>query len=299
MGPGRILPFEHLIQVAIYPFLLAFMAAYAWLETSAPDSILGQYYAYYLAILAGILLTVEILYPLRREWRMTRASFFRRDLPFMVIGGVTIALAQYVSGLAIIQFGLERGTSHAGLPLLPGVILILLGSDFIWYWIHRWSHEGRGPVGRWLWKIHAAHHLPQQVYLFMHGVAHPLNTIIVRLIFTVPFFFLGFSTEAIFVSNLVIGLHGLVSHFNVDVRAGVLNYLFMGTELHRYHHSAAADGSRNYGSTLVLWDLLFGTFVYRPGMPPRRLGVADPDKYPNDRQILGVLAMPFVKYEEL
>ena len=66
---------------------------------------------------------------------------------------------------------------------------------------------------------------------------------------------------------------------NVDIRAGWLNYVLTGTELHRYHHSAdSADGMN---------------FVYRPGIPPRALGVANPSDYPADREILGVLRLPF------
>ncbi len=242
------------------------------------------------------MLAVEILHPLRAKWRMTRASFFRRDLPFMVLGGLILGFANYAGGWLVLHVGLTPGASHAALPLVPAVALAVIVPDFLWYWVHRWSHEGRGRVGRWLWTMHAAHHLPQQVYLLMHGVAHPLNTLIVRAILTVPLFFLGFSTEALFVANLFVGLQGFVSHFNVDVRAGGLNYVLMGTELHRYHHSADPREAKNYAAVVTLWDLLFGTFYYRPQQPPARLGITDPERYPADRQLLRVLAMPFVRH---
>jgi sterol desaturase/sphingolipid hydroxylase (fatty acid hydroxylase superfamily) len=115
----------------------------------------------------------------------------------------------------------------------------------------------------------------------------------VRLILTLPLFALGFSTEALFVANLIVGLQGLVSHFNVDIRVGPLNYLLMGTELHRYHHSADPRECKNYASTLSLWDLLFGTFYYRPGQNPQKLGVEQPARYPQDTELLKVLALPF------
>jgi sterol desaturase/sphingolipid hydroxylase (fatty acid hydroxylase superfamily) len=290
--PARI---DRLLRHGLYPLLLGALLLYAALELSAPKEQLGRYYGYYLAGLVAVMLAVEVLHPLRAAWRMTGASFFRRDLPFLIIGGATIALANYAAGLAVIALGLARGATHADLPLLLGVILALVIPDFLWYWVHRWSHEGRGRVGRWLWKIHLAHHLPPQVYLLMHGVAHPLNTLIVRAILGVPLFFLGFSVEALFVANLFIGLQGLVSHFNVDLRAGWLNYFLVGTELHRYHHSADPAEARNYGAVVPLWDLLFGTFHYRPGQSPRALGVADPVAYPGDRQILRVLALPFLR----
>lgn len=289
---GEVIP---VLQYGLYPFLFAVMSGYAWVELSQPVERIGRYYGYYIAGLAGLMVLVETLHPLRDQWRMTRATFFRRDLPFLVVGGVTIGLANYAAAWALVHFGLARGDSHTGLPLVPGVILALLIPDLIWYWVHRVSHEGKGRVGRLLWRIHVAHHLPQEVYVLMHGVAHPVNTVMVRAILTLPLFFLGFSTEALFVANLVVGLQGLVSHFNVDVRAGWLNYFLVGTELHRYHHSADPREARNYGAVVPLWDLLFGTFHYRPHQPPQRLGVADPAAYPEDRQILRVLALPFMR----
>lgn len=282
------------IQYALYPLLFLAMLGYATLELSQPPGAIGRYYGYYLAALVIVMLVVERLHPLRAEWAMTRASFLRRDLPFMLIGGLSIGLANFAAGWMILHLGLVRGESHAALPLLPAVVLALLVPDFFWYWVHRFSHEGRGRLGRWFWSMHLAHHLPQQVYLLMHGVAHPLNTVIVRAILTVPLFFLGFSTEALFVANLVVGLQGFVSHFNVDIRAGWVNYFLMGTELHRFHHSADPAEARNYAAVVTIWDQLFGTFYYRPGQVARRLGVEHPERYPQDRQLLKVLVWPFL-----
>lgn len=287
--------FERVLSYTLYPLLFAGMLAYAAFELNQPAGAIGRYYGYYLTLLVAAMLVVETLHPLRADWKMTKASFFRRDLPYLVVGGIAIGLANYVAGWLILHLGIMRGTAHATLPLLPAIVLALLIPDFIWYWVHRFSHEGRGRFGGWLWRMHLAHHLPQQVYLLMHGVAHPLNTIVVRAILTVPLFFLGFSAESLFIANLVVGLQGLVSHFNVDIRAGWANYVLMGTELHRYHHSADPIEAKNYGAVVTLWDLLFGTFYYRPGVHAQRLGLEHPDNYPQDRELLKVLALPFTK----
>lgn len=281
------------IQYGLYPLLFAAMLGYALFEVNQPAEKFGSYYGIYLTALVIVMLAVEIMHPLRNEWRMTKASFFRRDLPYMLVGGLTLTLINYLAGWAIVHFGMLRPTTHIDMPLVPAVILVLLIPDFIWYWVHRLSHEGRGRLGQWLWSLHVAHHLPQQVYLLMHGVAHPLNVIIVRAIMTVPMFLLGFSTEALFVANLVVGLQGFVSHFNVDIRAGWVNYFLMGTELHRYHHSADPDEAKNYGAVVTLWDQLFGTYFHRPGVVARRLGVERPEEYPQDRELMQVLALPF------
>ena len=281
------------IQYGLYPLLFAVMIGYAVFEVNQPAGKVGSYYGIYLTVLVAVMLLVETLHPLRAEWKMTKASFLRRDLPYMAIGGLTLVLVNYAAGWAILHFGMARGAAHETLPLVPAVLLVLIIPDFLWYWVHRLSHEGRGRIGQWFWRMHLAHHLPQQVYLLMHGVAHPLNTIIVRAILTVPLFLLGFSAEALFVANLVVGLQGFVSHFNVDIRAGWVNYVLMGTELHRYHHSADPAQAKNYAAVVTLWDLLFGTFYYRPGVVAQRLGVEHPAHYPRDRELIKVLALPF------
>ena len=281
------------IQYGLYPLLFAAMLGYAVLELNQPDGKIGSYYGIYLTALVLVMLLVETLHPLRGQWKMTKASFFRRDLPFMFVGGITLGLVNYAAGWAILHFTLARGAWLAALPLVPAVVLALIIPDFLWYWVHRLCHEGRGRISGWFWKMHLAHHLPQQVYLFMHAVAHPVNTLIVRAFLTVPLFLLGFSAEALFVANLVLGMQGFFSHFNVDIRAGWVNYVLMGTELHRYHHSADPVEAKNYAAVVTLWDQLFGTFYYRPGVVPQRLGVGHPEIYPQDRELIKVLALPF------
>lgn len=153
---------------------------------------------------------------------------------------------------------------------------MLLGFEFFQYWYHRLSHEGKGRIGGWLWNVHVAHHLPDRVYLLMHPVGHPLNFMVSLAIVQLPLVVLGARQETIFLFNALMGLQGLVSHFNVDIKSRPLNYLLVGTELHRYHHSADLQEAKNYGVLTPVWDLVFGTFCYHPKRLPQALGVAEP-----------------------
>jgi sterol desaturase/sphingolipid hydroxylase (fatty acid hydroxylase superfamily) len=275
--------------------MLASTLGYLAFELRQPPQELGRYYGVYLAILVTTMVLLEAWVPMRREWRMTASSLLRRDLPYLLIGAATLSAAGYAASLGIAALGLARGALHLDLPLVPAVILILVIPEFFWYWTHRWMHEARGPVGRRLWRVHLPHHMPQQLYVLMHVVGHPLNALVVRLILTAPLFLLGFSPEAMFAASTLLGLQGVVSHFNVDMRAGWLNYLLVGNELHRYHHSADLTEAKNFGNVVPLWDIVFGTFVYRPGSAPRALGLANPGEYPPERRILSVLALPFAR----
>lgn len=284
--------FDWAIRHLLYPLFAAATLAYLAFELSGPTADIGRHYGAFVGTLVVLMVVIESAHALRAEWRMTWSSFWRRDLPFLVVGALTLVSANAVALRIVTEHAMAPGRALAAVPVVPGVILSLLITDFLWYWLHRLSHEAHGRTGRWLWRVHVAHHLPRQVYVLMHAIGHPINTIMVRTILTLPPFLLGFSPEVVFAAGVVTGLQGLVSHFNVDSRVGWLNYLLMGTELHRYHHSADAAEAKNFGAVLSVWDQLFGTFVYRPARSPAALGVDDPAQYPQDTQLLAVLAYP-------
>lgn len=218
---------------------------------------------------------------------------FRRDLKYMAVNGGVAGLLKF--GLGWLALDLSRFNTGlvTGMPMAVEFLGVLLTFEFFQYWYHRLSHEGRGRFGAWLWKVHVPHHLPDKVYLLMHPVGHPINFVVSLTIVQLPLVVLGARQETLFLFNALMGLQGLVSHFNVDIKAGPLNYLLVGTELHRFHHSAEIDEAKNYGVLTPVWDLVFGTFSYHPRRLPRALGVAQPQDYPASTKIGQVLALPF------
>lgn len=238
-----------------------------------------------------LLFACEWLFPAGPDWGMSLYSFVR-DLKYAFVNGLTMRAMR----LAIAMLAIDASRYNLGLvqgaPVWVEVIALLLTYEFFQYWVHRICHEARGPVGGFLWRMHAAHHLPTGVYLLMHPVGHPLNVVPVMLL-TAPLVVLGASSDALYFFGALVSLQGLVSHLNVNIRVGPLNYFLVGTELHRYHHSADLAESKNYGAITPFWDIVFGTFVYRPGVLPERLGVAEPDQYPASGELLKVLALPF------
>ena len=127
----------------------------------------------------------------------------------------------------------------------------------------------------------------------MHAVFHPFNAIPIRYLTQIlPIWVLGYDPEAVFAFGSVIALHGTISHLNLDLRMGWLNYLFVGPELHRYHHSANGHEAQNYGGTLSIFDSLFGTLLYRPGTPPAQLGLSEDDGYPGQHDPLTSVLFP-------
>jgi len=238
-------------------------------------------------------LVIELVLPMERRWSMS----WRNLLPDIVYIGLSSgSLGLMSAALAMVSIGIsgQADGPARGWPLWLQLPVLFLVFEFINYHIHRAMHELRGPAGRVLWNIHAAHHLPRGLYLLMHAVAHPLNTVIIQaLAIILPIWVMGYSPEAVLVFLVVNAFHGIISHFNADLRMGWANYLFIGPELHRYHHSADVSEAMNYGATLSVWDQLFGTFVYRPGNRPSELGTDPQAAMPDYRQVFTVLSLPF------
>ncbi len=243
----------------------------------------------------GLVLTLiffETVFPLSRQWKMTTKSFFR-DLKYIAVDAPAIFLTKSAFGIFAIYFSEHYKGIFSESPIIISTIGFLLVFEFFQYWYHRLSHTGKGPIGNFLWKVHVAHHLPDKVYVVMHAVFNPINALVTTAIIQTPLLLLGISPEAALAATLLIDLQSLVSHFNVNIRAGFLNYIFIGTETHRYHHSANIDEAKNFGNTLAIWDIVFGTFYYKPNQIPQQLGIIENESYPDTNEILKVITLPF------
>jgi hypothetical protein len=90
------------------------------------------------------------------------------------------------------------------------------------------------------------------------------------------------------------------------VKGGLLNYLFVTPEVHRWHHSAEVpEGygySCNYGVEFSFWDMIFGTF-YLPvkngvAEQPGRIGYPG-GALPDESNYLKLLFVPLGLYRPL
>lgn len=279
------------VTYAFYPLLLAATLG-LFVASTAMQWELARVFMLLAAARFALLLMVEFLHPARPEWKMTWASF-RRDLKYIAINGGAGALARFGIGWLALDLSRFNTGLITGLPIGVELVVLVLGFEFFQYWYHRLSHEGPGRLGAWLWKVHVPHHLPDKVYLLMHPVGHPINFLVSLALIQLPMVVLGAQQEALFLFNALMGLQGLVSHFNVDIKAGPLNYLLVGTELHRYHHSTDIQEAKNFGVLTPFWDLVFGTFSYHPGRLPRALGVEQPQNYPPSQELGKVMLLPF------
>ena len=293
--PEAVHPIPFLLQWLIWPVaLLGSVTATVLAPRWGIDPVAVSGGASGLLIL--VLVLFERIWPADPAWKMTWRSFFR-DIQFFVVSGLSIGATNTIFG----YIGAVTTAGHIGpltsWPLWITVPIGIFVVDFVQYWEHRVAHESGGPLGKLMWRAHAAHHLPEQIYVLMHPAQHPIYVFLVTGLATIlPLYLLGLTPQAVVLVTLVAGIQGIISLSNLDLRAGWFNYIFVGPELHRYHHSADLKEAQNYAVVLSLIDVLFGTFVYKPGRLPERIGVADAAAYPRSVEVWKIMLLPFLPW---
>lgn len=134
-------------------------------------------------------------------------------------------------------------------------ILLLLATDFIWYWYHRIAHEINV-----LWAVHIVHHQSEE---FNYTVSARITVLqaFVRTGFWAILPLIGFPAAMITGMLLVHGLYPFFIHTRLIGKLGVLEYILVTPSHHRVHHASNEKYlDKNYGDVFIIWDKLFGTF---------------------------------------
>jgi len=190
-----------------------------------------------------------------------------------IVLGIMFAWA---SSSLLIHYGVispEFGLASA--PLWLQSICAFLIADFFFYVTHRIAHEVP-----FFWRFHSVHHCAHRVTFMNAYRVHPIDAMWRRY---VPIFFMtltGLSVEAMAVTVVFSTVLATVTHMNVDLRHGWLNYVIATNELHRWHHSKKYDEAKNF-ALFTLWDHLFGTYYWpRDRELPEKTGLGDETNYP-------------------
>ncbi len=270
MSSGRTI-----ITWTLYPGALLFsMLGYCQLKLMAPA---------WLAVSAPVLVVSLVLFALERRlpktaaWRPSQQTWALDLLHSLVsTSGPPVLLralffgALYALGSRITPDG-NTLWPHQW-PLFAQAALALLIGEFGAYWVHRICH--RWPF--W-WRIHARHHSPDKLHLLASGRNHPLNVLFSYSAQVAPLLLMGINADALALASVFTGVHGLLQHTNIDMRVGLLNWVLSSPELHHFHHSKDLEESNtNFGSNLIVWDVVFGTyFLPRDRRASSRVGMSE------------------------
>lgn len=134
-------------------------------------------------------------------------------------------------------------------------IICLIFLDFCRYWAHRIAHERR-----FLWATHVTHHSSEKYTL---SVSFRLSwTQQIKLIFFLPVVFFKFNPVQFFIIHQIEVLYQYWIHTELIRKLPRwVEYIFTTPSHHRVHHATNDNYiDKNYGSTFIIWDRMFGTF---------------------------------------
>ena len=171
----------------------------------------------------------------------------------------------------VATFFKNGGGPLSAMPFWAQVIVQLVLSDFLMYWIHRIFH------GHSLWRYHAIHHSSEELDWTSSYRSHPVNLIMQPALVSIIMLTLGISPEVMaFLLPFDIVSAAWV-HSNLNWTLGPLKYVVATPVFHRWHHTMPDEGgSSNFAPTFSFWDWIFGTFYMPEGKTPQTFGTDDP-----------------------
>jgi sterol desaturase/sphingolipid hydroxylase (fatty acid hydroxylase superfamily) len=193
-----------------------------------------------------------------------RDYYERKDfLAAVTIGGVSALLGGL---LKVWIFKLSLGLYNMVPWAMPrewwGFIACFVAVDFFRYWAHRISHEQR----LW-WATHVTHHSSERMNFSVSFRTSWMGHL--KYVFFIPVPLLGFDPITFFVAHQAAVLYQFFVHTElVKKLPAAIEYVFVTPSHHRVHHGSNTQYiDKNYGSTFIIWDRMFGTFVAEEEKP--------------------------------
>jgi len=225
---------------------------------------------------AGLITFFERYTPHLKQWLATKTDVWNDALFMVTVQMVLPKILSFLVAITIVQLVEKAALPTQALwphhwPIGVQAALMVLGADFLRYWLHRLSHKYTA-----LWRLHAVHHSPAKLYWVNVGRFHPLEKALQFLFDAMPFILLGVSTEVLAIYFVFYAVNGFFQHCNIELRLGPLNYLISSAELHRWHHSRKIkESNSNYGNNIIIWDILFGTYFFPKDQQVNELGLVN------------------------
>ncbi|MDN3202544.1 sterol desaturase family protein [Algoriphagus sediminis] len=135
-------------------------------------------------------------------------------------------------------------------------IICFFAIDFARYWAHRVAHEQR-----FWWATHITHHNSKKYNL---SVSFRLGwTQHIKIVFFIPVMLMGFDPFVFFICHQIAVLYQFWIHTEyIKKLPRPIEFFFTTPSHHRVHHASDEHYlDKNYGSTFIIWDRMFGTFM--------------------------------------
>jgi sterol desaturase/sphingolipid hydroxylase (fatty acid hydroxylase superfamily) len=147
-------------------------------------------------------------------------------------------------------------------------LIVVLINTLIGYWAHRLMHT------KWMWEIHKVHHAAEEMNLVTTFRNHPVEQMMMSILYAAPVALLGAPKAVIFVYTPLNLIYGAMAHSEIVLKSKLWDLFLITPAAHRIHHSDRREHfDRNFG-ILTIWDWMFGTY-YPPTPETLKYGVDD------------------------
>jgi sterol desaturase/sphingolipid hydroxylase (fatty acid hydroxylase superfamily) len=194
----------------------------------------------------------------------------RIDIVIAVGKGICETMTIYLT-LAIHLWVWQFRIFEISLPLILQIPLALIVSDFVYYWIHRFGHKIP-----WIWATHSVHHTVTQLNITASLRQGWTNLISLTWLVPIPAILLGMHPFWIELGLMVVIGYQAWVHTDLIGDLGWIEKYFQTPRLHQLHHSARIQHrDRNFSGIFMIWDHLFGTYLYNDQLSPMQYGLEE------------------------
>lgn len=264
-------PVKYALSWVLWPTLFVIcmsITAYGFTQ----DQMILYFNAAYIVLILS-LFVLEKYMPHEQEWLNPDGQNFASIMHTLSSKGTVQGLLIFGGTLGLLDLiGAEgRWLWPTEFPLWLQICIGVVAAEFGLYWVHRAGHEIP-----FVWRFHAVHHSVTKLWFLNTGRFHFIDSLLSIILAMGILFALGAPMEVMKWVSAVTAFIGMLTHCNVEMRFGPVNYIFNTPGLHRWHHSKdLKEGNRNYGENVMIWDQIFGTFYNEDYRPPVDIGMGD------------------------
>jgi ornithine lipid hydroxylase len=231
-------------------------------------------------LVSGIVIgTFAVVAAVAERLRPERDEYRRLDQPFWIEAahfflnynfGYALALGACAALDVAVKAVIHEPLWPSQWPFALQLVLAAFLGEGSSYWQHRLFH--RVP---WLWRFHALHHSGARLNLLRAGRFHFVDIGPAAFMALLPFVVLRAPDTMLTWIAVLNAALGVLDHSNIRMRTPAwLDWLVCTPAVHRHHHSRApAESDRNFGTVVMLFDVLFGTYQKPRAEGPPEVGV--------------------------
>jgi ornithine lipid hydroxylase len=283
---------DRALGVVTWPVIWLGAIAWSWIWTATGGEPLVVILLVGGSAIAAVA-ALEFVIPYRRDW-VLRWPIAKVDMMHLVVSSWIVESLPNLFTVALVGFG-STIEGHLPFMLWPRDIgfgfqlsLAWLLASFNGYWWHRAAHHFQ-----LAWRLHVVHHSADRLYWLNATREHVLEAIIITAIGPALLVIIGVPASVMAVLGCLEASFRVLQHSNLNLHWGPMHWIVNHNQQHRWHHSVQPGlADANYGTSLAIWDLLFGTFRRFDGAaPPGGLGTGGTTDFPTT--FLAQAAAPF------